>query len=105
MEGCSDLRQNERMLGSLIGLFLLGLVAGAIGRLFVHSPARIGFWGTVLLGIVGSYAGGTLGALLFHDKFDIRKASTIVGAIAGTIVILAVWRAASRPARTRRLSR
>jgi len=69
------------MLGSLIGLFLLGLVAGAIGRLFVHSPARIGFWGTVLLGIVGSYAGGTLGALLFHDKFDIRKASTLDGAV------------------------
>jgi len=49
----------------------------------------------VLLGIVGSYAGGSLGALLFHDKFDIRKASTIVGAIVGTIVVLAIWRAAT----------
>ncbi len=97
---------NCGMLGSLLGLLLVGLVAGAIGRLLVRSPARLGFWGTILLGIVGSYAGGSLGALLFHDKFDIRKASTIIGAIAGTVVILAIWRAASGDrARSKRLSR
>jgi uncharacterized membrane protein YeaQ/YmgE (transglycosylase-associated protein family) len=83
------------MVGAIIALFFVGLIAGAIGRLVVHSPSRLGFWGTVLLGIVGSYAGGTLGALLFHDKFDIRKASTIIGAIAGTIIVLAIWRAAA----------
>jgi uncharacterized membrane protein YeaQ/YmgE (transglycosylase-associated protein family) len=83
------------MIGAIIALFFVGLIAGAVGRLIVRSPSRLGFWGTVLLGIVGSYAGGTLGALLFHDKFDIRKASTIIGAIAGTIIVLAVWRAAS----------
>ena len=92
------------MVGAIIGLFFLGLIAGAIGRLFVRSPARLGFWGTVLLGIIGSYAGGTLGALLFDDKFDIRKASTFIGAIVGTIVVLAIWRAASGDrARTKRL--
>ena len=83
------------MVGAIIALFFVGLIAGAIGRLVVRSPSRLGFWGTVLLGIVGSYAGGTLGALLFHNKFDIRKASTIFGAIIGTIVVLAVWRAAT----------
>ena len=83
------------MIGAIIALFFVGLIAGAVGRLIVRSPSRLGFWGTVLLGIVGSYAGGTLGALLFHDKFDIRKASTIIGAIAGTIIVLAVWRAAT----------
>jgi uncharacterized membrane protein YeaQ/YmgE (transglycosylase-associated protein family) len=83
------------MIGAIIALFFVGLIAGAVGRLIVRSPSRLGFWGTVVLGIVGSYAGGTLGALLFHDKFDIRKASTIIGAIAGTIIVLAVWRAAS----------
>ena len=97
---------NCRMLGSLLGLLLVGLVAGAIGRLLVRSPARLGFWGTILLGIIGSYAGGSLGALLFHDKFDIRKASTIIGAIAGTVVILAVWRAAmGSRGRSKRLMR
>ena len=80
------------MLGFLIGLFFLGLFAGFIGRLFVGSPRPLGCLGTAVLGVIGSYAGGTLGVLLFHQAFDIRRASSIVGAIAGTIVVLALWR-------------
>jgi uncharacterized membrane protein YeaQ/YmgE (transglycosylase-associated protein family) len=80
------------MIGFLIGLFILGLIAGAVGRLFVGSPRRLGCFGTALLGVIGSYAGGTLGALLFDEEFDIRRAGTIIGAIAGTIVVLALWR-------------
>lgn len=80
----------------LLGLLVLGLVVGAIARLFVHAPARLGCLGTALLGVVGSYAGGTLGVLLWHDTFDLRKASTIVGAIAGSVVVLVIWRLFSR---------
>lgn len=80
------------MLLDILGLLLLGLVAGAIARLVVRSPHRLGCLGTAVLGIVGSYAGGTLGALLFNDTFDIRKASTFFGAVFGTIVVLALWR-------------
>ncbi len=79
-----------------LGLLFLGLIAGGVAGLFVRSPQRLGCLGTALLGIVGSYAGGTLGTLLFNDKFDIRKAATIVGAIAGTIVVLAIWRLLDR---------
>lgn len=81
------------MVLDLLGLLFLGLIAGAIARLIVRSPERLGCLGTAVLGIIGSYAGGTLGALLFNDKFDIRKASTFLGAVFGTIVVLAVWRA------------
>jgi uncharacterized membrane protein YeaQ/YmgE (transglycosylase-associated protein family) len=77
----------------VIGLFLVGLIVGVIARLFVRSPTRLGCLGTAILGVIGSYAGGTLGSLLFHDKFDIRKAGTFIGALAGTIVLLAAWRA------------
>jgi uncharacterized membrane protein YeaQ/YmgE (transglycosylase-associated protein family) len=89
------------MLLNILGLFFLGLIAGAIARLFVHSPQRLGCLGTAVLGIVGSYAGGTLGAVLFQDEFDLRKASTLIGAIVGSILILAVWRvfARNRPLR------
>jgi uncharacterized membrane protein YeaQ/YmgE (transglycosylase-associated protein family) len=89
------------MLWFLIGLFLLGLISGFIARIFIKSPRRLGFWGTALLGIVGSYAGGTLGALLFQDKLDIRRAGTLIGAIAGTLVVLGVWRIADRSRRLR----
>jgi uncharacterized membrane protein YeaQ/YmgE (transglycosylase-associated protein family) len=76
----------------LIGLFLIGLLAGGIARLIVSSPQRIGCIGTALLGIIGSYAGGSLWALLAHDTFDLRKASTFIGAVAGSIIVLLVWR-------------
>jgi len=81
------------MIWSVLGLLLLGLIVGAIGRLFISSPQRLGCLGTAVLGLIGSYAGGTLGALLFNDKWDIRKASTLIGAIVGTSVVLAIWRA------------
>jgi uncharacterized membrane protein YeaQ/YmgE (transglycosylase-associated protein family) len=80
------------MVGFIVGLFFLGLIAGAIGRLFIRSPRPLGCFGTALLGIVGSYAGGSLGAVIFHQDFDLRRASTIIGAIVGTIIILALWR-------------
>jgi uncharacterized membrane protein YeaQ/YmgE (transglycosylase-associated protein family) len=87
----------------ILALLLLGLVAGAIARLFVRSPARLGCLGTAVLGVVGSYAGGSLAALLFDDKLDIRKASTFIGAVVGSIVVLGMWRLVDRARRRRRL--
>ena len=77
----------------VLGLLLVGLLAGALARLIVSSPQRLGCLGTALLGIVGSYAGGSLYAILFNDTFDLRKASTFIGAVIGSIVILLLWRA------------
>jgi uncharacterized membrane protein YeaQ/YmgE (transglycosylase-associated protein family) len=80
----------------ILGLLLVGLVAGAIARLLVSSPERLGCLGTSLLGIIGSYAGGSLWAILANDKFDLRKASTFLGAIAGSVVVLLLWRLVDR---------
>lgn len=77
----------------ILGLLLVGLLAGALARLVVSSPHRLGCLGTSLLGIIGSYAGGSLYSILFNDKFDLRKASTFIGAVIGSILILLVWRA------------
>jgi uncharacterized membrane protein YeaQ/YmgE (transglycosylase-associated protein family) len=76
----------------VLGLLLVGLLAGALARLFVGSPQRLGCLGTSLLGIIGSYAGGSLWAVLADDKFDLRKASTFIGAVIGSVVVLLIWR-------------
>jgi uncharacterized membrane protein YeaQ/YmgE (transglycosylase-associated protein family) len=76
----------------ILGLLLVGLLAGALARLFVSSPQRLGCLGTSLLGIVGSYAGGSLWAVLADDEFDLRKASTFIGAVIGSALLLLIWR-------------
>jgi uncharacterized membrane protein YeaQ/YmgE (transglycosylase-associated protein family) len=83
----------------IVGLFFIGLFAGLIARLIVGSPTRLGCLGTALLGIVGSYAGGSLYSILFNDKFDLRKASTFIGAVIGSVVLLLVWRAVANARR------
>ena len=80
----------------ILGLLLIGLIAGAIARLLVSAPSHLGCIGTSVLGIIGSYAGGSLWAVLAQDKFDLRKASTFIGAVAGSVIVFLVWRAVDR---------
>lgn len=84
------------MIFYILGLLLVGLLAGAIARILVPGRQRLGCLGTALLGIVGSYAGGSLWALLAHDRFDLRKASTFLGAVAGSVIVLLIWRLIDR---------
>ena len=84
----------------IVGLFVIGLLAGLIARLFVSSPTRLGCLGTAVLGIVGSYAGGSLYAVLVNDKFDLRKANTFIGAVIGSVLVLLIWKAVAKNRRS-----
>lgn len=86
----------------ILGLLVIGLLAGGLARLLVSSPHRLGCLGTALLGIVGSYAGGTLWAVLAYDKFDLRKSATFIGAVIGSVVLLLLWRLVDRHSSRRR---
>ena len=77
----------------IVGLFVIGLLAGLFARLFVGSPTRLGCLGTALVGVIGSYAGGSLYSVLFYDRFDLRKASTFIGAVIGSVLVLLIWKA------------
>jgi uncharacterized membrane protein YeaQ/YmgE (transglycosylase-associated protein family) len=77
----------------VIGLLVIGLIAGGIARIFVHTGAKLGCLGTALLGVVGSYVGGSLGAVLFDERLDLRRSHTFLGAIIGSIAALLVLRA------------
>lgn len=86
----------------LIGLFLIGLIAGGIARIFIHTGAKLGCLGTALLGILGSYVGGTLGAVLFDEELNLRRSHTFIGAIIGSVIALVVLRAVKSSPRSRR---
>jgi uncharacterized membrane protein YeaQ/YmgE (transglycosylase-associated protein family) len=52
-------------IGYILGLIVLGLVAGALGRLIVPGRQRMGIGLTILVGIGGSLLGGLVGKALF----------------------------------------
>jgi uncharacterized membrane protein YeaQ/YmgE (transglycosylase-associated protein family) len=82
------------MLGFIIGLIILGLVAGFIARALVPGPDQMGVGATILLGIVGSFVGGFLWRALFVPGNQDGVAPVgFIGSIIGAVVVLLVWRA------------
>lgn len=75
----------------LIGLFLIGIVAGAIARFLVPGRDPMGFLGTALLGIVGSFIGGLLWSLLTGGGLQIRTVG-FIGSIIGAVIALLIYR-------------
>ena len=82
------------MFGLILYLLVIGIVAGYLARLLVPGKDSLGFFGTMLLGIVGSFVGGLLGYLIFNEDFDegALQASGIFGSIIGAIIALLLWR-------------
>ena len=64
----------------IIAFLLVGLIAGFVARALVPGPDPMGWLGTMFLGVVGSFVGGTLAALVFGGTLDL-SASGLVGSI------------------------
>ena len=76
----------------LIVFLIVGLIAGFIARALVPGPDPMGWLGTMILGIVGSFVGGTLAALLSGGTLDVSPTG-LIGSVIGAIVVLLIWRA------------
>jgi uncharacterized membrane protein YeaQ/YmgE (transglycosylase-associated protein family) len=96
-----------RMIGFLLYMLVIGIVAGFLARLLVPGRDPMGFWATVLLGIVGSFIGGFLGYVLFGKDLDegALQASGIIGSIIGAVIALLIYRAITRSRRRHILHR
>ena len=81
------------MVGEIIGAIVVGIIAGYLGRLLLPGKDSMGFLGTVAVGIVGALLGWVLFTYLLGigdtDKFDLGG---ILGAIIGTMIVLAILR-------------
>ncbi len=85
------------MLGVIIGLLIIGLIAGFVARAVVPGDDSMSIGATILLGIVGSFVGGFLADVLFRsDGEDMGLGPAgIVGSIIGAIIALLVYNAAT----------
>ena len=85
------------MLGFIIGLIIIGLIAGFVARALVPGNDAMGIGATILLGIVGSFVGGFLADVLFRsDTEDLGVGPVgIVGSIIGAVICLLVYNAAN----------
>lgn len=78
----------------IIGWIVLGLLAGFIAKAIMPGDDPGGIIVTILIGIVGALVGGFLAAALFDVSvnetfFDL---ATWVAAIAGALILLAIYR-------------
>ena len=81
------------MIGFLLSMLIIGVIAGFLARLLVPGRDPMGFWATVLLGVIGSFVGGFLGFLIFGSDPNggFLQPAGIIGSIIGAIIVLLVY--------------
>ena len=87
----------------IIWLIVLGLIVGLVARLVVPGRQPMGWVATALLGIVGSYVGGTLGSVVFPPhQFTITPPinHAFLGALVGAVLLLLIFRFATSRTKT-----
>ena len=78
------------MVGAIIGLIVIGLVAGYAARALIPGRQEMTLTQTALLGIVGSFVGGALSWLIFDTDGGFVQAASWVGSIVGATLVLGI---------------
>jgi uncharacterized membrane protein YeaQ/YmgE (transglycosylase-associated protein family) len=73
----------------LCSWIVFGFFAGLFARAITPGQHRMGFIRTTLLGVVGSFVGGVLGALISGRDVRVFEPSGFLGAVLGAIIVLA----------------
>lgn len=77
----------------IIVMLVVGLVAGALGRLIVPGKQDMSIGMTILLGVLGSFLGGFLGYLLFKKDASqgALQPAGWIGSIIGAVIVVFLW--------------
>jgi uncharacterized membrane protein YeaQ/YmgE (transglycosylase-associated protein family) len=78
----------------IVVLLIVGLIVGAIARLLMPGRDSLGIFGTIVLGIVGSFVGGLLQNLVEYHKLSVHSFHPVglIGSIIGAWVLLLLLR-------------
>jgi uncharacterized membrane protein YeaQ/YmgE (transglycosylase-associated protein family) len=77
----------------IIAWIVVGLIAGALGKLIMPGDDPGGIIVTILIGIVGAFVGGFLTSLLGFGGVTGFNLWSILVATVGAIILLAIYRA------------
>lgn len=75
----------------IITLLIVGLVAGLLARAIVPGDDSMGILPTLVLGLVGSFVGGALGALFTDSRILDFNTGGLILSIIGAIIALVVY--------------
>ena len=80
---------------NILAWIVLGLIAGAIAKAIDPGARGGGILGTLILGVVGAFVGGSLYALLTTGTIALTSTSLSLGgiivAVLGAIIFSFVW--------------
>ncbi len=80
------------MIGFLLGLLVVGLIAGFLARALVPGKDAMSVPGTIALGIAGSAVGGLILGLLTGGLRDRGFGPAgLIGSVLGAVIVLLVY--------------
>ena len=81
---------------SILAWVVLGLIAGAIAKAIMPGKDPGGIVVTILIGIVGAFLGGFLGNMISGSGLNGFSLWSILLAVVGSILLLWIYRVATR---------
>jgi uncharacterized membrane protein YeaQ/YmgE (transglycosylase-associated protein family) len=82
---------------SLFTFLLIGLIAGLLARAIFPGNQAMGWGGTLLLGLIGSFVGGGIGSFVRSDgNWLAFSPSGVLWSTVGALVVLGLTSLASR---------
>ncbi|KOP24983.1 transglycosylase [Hapalosiphon sp. MRB220] len=85
---------------NILAWIVLGLIAGAIAKAIYPGHQGGGILGTIILGIIGAFVGGSLGVFFATGRFALAASTLsipgILVAVIGAIVAVLVWNLLTR---------
>lgn len=84
----SDDKERSVGLFSIISMIVVGFIVGVLARWFYPGAINMGFWATVVVGIVGSLVGGVIGGLMWKSPDGRFHPAGWILSIVGALIVL-----------------
>jgi len=72
----------------ILAWIVFGFLVGLVARAVIPGRQKLGFITTTLVGVGGSFVGGTLGNMLFHYKLFALGSAGFVGSVVGAVLLM-----------------